>query len=140
MLISEYTILKNVDPILRIIAEACGHFETSREIRKGIYEIGHFGSSSFLKGYEQYPGLSINAYGVCDSVEQILAACPELENSDRKFVVTVTPIIRDQEPKQGGWRWHKWGPYIGTKKPQHEYLCDETDIDKVLVFHIYEKV
>ena len=36
------------------------------------------------------------------------------------------------------WRWHKWGPYIGTKEPKCEYLYDEPEIDKVVIFELYE--
>lgn len=42
--------------------------------------------------------------------------------------------------KGGGWRWHKWGTYIGTLDPQCEYLDDEDfgeDFKYVLCFHLY---
>jgi hypothetical protein len=38
------------------------------------------------------------------------------------------------------WRWHKWGEYIGTKNPQHEYLYDEDEsIQEVFCYHIYKR-
>jgi hypothetical protein len=77
-------------------------------------------------------------YGVCDNVEQVMAKYPELETSDRKFVVILTPIIKATQPSQGGWRWHKWGEYIGTQEPQCEYIYNEPIIEEVLLFHIYE--
>jgi len=92
-----------------------------------------------MSGYEHYTD-GIDAYGVCDSVEQLLAACPELEAPGRRFVVTVTPVKRANQPADGGWRWHKWGDYIGTQNPQHEYLYDDVHIDMVLCYHIFEKV
>jgi len=47
-------------------------------------------------------------------------------------------IRKDLEPTDGGWRWHKWGEYIGTQNPQMEYIHDEPEIEKVYVYHIYE--
>ena len=36
----------------------------------------------------------------------------------------------------GGWRWHKWGEYIGKHNPQYEYLDHESGIDYVLVWKL----
>lgn len=104
------------------------------EIQTGIYTINHFGSSDFLPGYITYD------YGVCDSAENLLEVMPELEASDQKFVVTLTPIDGTQEPERNGWRWHKWGEYIGNQEPKHEYIYDDVHIGVVYVFHIYKKV
>jgi hypothetical protein len=79
-------------------------------------------------------------YGVADSVEQIINH-PEYKkqfiDSEDKFVLCVTPIYREHQPKHGGWRWHKWGEYIGDHEIQCEYLYNEKDIDVVYVFHFY---
>ena len=37
-----------------------------------------------------------------------------------------------------GWRWHKWGPYIGTQDPQCEYLADEPEIKEVFVYRFIQ--
>lgn len=137
MLIQEQRVL-NPGGILAMIA-VNGNPAGAKELQTGIYEIGHYGSSDFLPGYEAYPKLAIGPYGVCDSIEQLLAACPELVNNpERQFVVTVTRVTREKEPAAYGWRWHKWGEYIGTQNPQHEYLYDEKHIESILVYHIYE--
>ena len=138
MLISERAVMFR-HPILAIVAEANGRSGDTKELRTGVYEIGHFGSSHFLRDYESYPETTVGPYGVCDTVEQLLAACPELEAPGREFVVTVTTIRKANEPSNYGWRWHKWGEYIGTHEPQCEYIHDELDIEEVLVFHIYER-
>lgn len=79
MLVDEPAALQ-VDDVLAIIARVGNRTVGSRRIAKGVYEVGHFGSSWFLEGrYEHYPEeLTINAYGVCDNAEQLLLACPEL--------------------------------------------------------------
>lgn len=130
------------DPIAAMIARLNGNDGQVKRLRKGVYQRGDFGSSAFLAGtYDDYPEVGdLGAYGVCDSVEQLLARCPELESAARRFIVMVTPIRREAEPDEGGWRWHKWGEYIGTQKPEHEYLYDDKHIDEVLCFHIYERV
>lgn len=133
----------NSGGILMMIASASGRPLGAHRIRDGVYEIGHFGSSHWPLGYEDHPRFSdtnFGCYGVCDNVEQILAACPEIETSEsRAFVITLTTIRRADEPREGGWRWHKWGEYIGTFKPAHEHIADETGIDEVFVYHVYER-
>lgn len=135
MLVDEPMVLIQ-NPILAIIANG----KKNRRIETGCYQIGHFGCSNFLVGYKQYPVLSIRNYGVCDSLEQLKAKCSDLFDPYRKFVVTLTEVKKDEQPMTGGWRWHKWGEYIGDHKVQHEYLADEEGIDSVFCFHIYEKI
>lgn len=126
------------DGALAIIAAIRG-LPLHRRERQGVYEIGHFGGSHFLRDYEHYPQVSKGPYGVADDVDQIVAANPELSDPQRQFVVTFTRVRKATEAAEGGWRWHKWGEYIGTKTPTREYLHDEPEIDEVLVFSIYEK-
>ncbi len=134
------------DEIAVFIAHMSGRDEQPSRVIDGVYLIGHFGGSHVMQGYEHYPNLEdgngeyFGSYGVCDNYSQILDKCPELlGSSDREFTITLTEIRRDSEPPDGGWRWHKWGEYIGSKTPTREYLHDEPDIDVVFVYHIYEK-
>lgn len=90
-----------------------------------------------------YPPPYRCSYGVCDSLENLLWVYPELldEGKDcRKFVVNMTCIDKADEEESGGWRWHKWGEYIGTQKPTTEYLYDEPEIERVYCYQIYEKI
>lgn len=137
---------KRVDPILAMIAMVDGNSMGCIEHRPGIYEVGHFGSSATLSDFEQYPefaprheGDYRGSYGVCDDVANLLAVYPELEAPGREFVVRLTPIVKAKEPANGGWRWHKWGEYIGAQDPQCEYIHDEPVIEKVYCFGIYER-
>lgn len=78
-------------------------------------------------------------YGVCDNYQQIKEEYKNLiEDHDKKYVVIMTTVEREKQPSEGGWRWHKWGSYIGNQNPQHEYICDDKHIDKVYCYHIYE--
>lgn len=138
MLIEEPSVL-SPDPFLFLVSSLAGRPVQTREVEKGIYKIGHFGSTHFLPEYEHYPELSINSYGVCDNHDQILQKCPELQDENRKFVITLTEVNKSDQPESGGWRWHKWGPYIGEQDPQCEYIYDEPEIESVLIYHIYEK-
>lgn len=82
-------------------------------------------------------------YGVADSVEQIKNYFrEEVEDPDKAYFIAVTPVFQDpgRKGKGGGWRWHKWGEYIGELDIKCEYLDDEDfgkDFDCVLTFHIY---
>lgn len=138
MLVSNKLILRP-DPILDII----GKGRKTVELQTGVYEISHFGCSNWLPGYDDYPEFAdedFNCYGVCDNVGQLLNACPELETVGREFTIVLTKITKAEQDPRGGWRWHKWGPYVGTQNPQHEYIYNEPDIEYVYVYHIYERV
>lgn len=84
-------------------------------------------------------------YGVADNVEQIKNYFKEeIEDLNRKFFIYTTPVAQEKENKGrgGGWRWEKWGEYIGNLNPQCEYLDDEEFgedfVGFVIVFHIIE--
>lgn len=78
-------------------------------------------------------------YGVADTIEQILSHGKRMiDDCERSFIVSVALISKKDQPERGGWRWHKWGPYIGVKKPQAEYIADEPDIEEVLIFEFIE--
>jgi hypothetical protein len=69
---------------------------------------------------------TLSPYGVCDTVEQVLEHYKsDLENPDRKFCISFNTIVKAEQPESGGWRWNKWGSYIGTHDRQCEYLYDE---------------
>lgn len=77
-------------------------------------------------------------YGVCDNHQQILDLYPELVTNHHKYFIFLTPILKSEQPSDGGWRWHKWGTYIGTHDSQCEYLYDEEGIEQVYCYHIYK--
>lgn len=83
----------------------------------------------------------IGAYGVVDNPvqwQEHAAGQYWTGHPTRKFAVCFTRIDRAEQDAQGGWRWHKWGPYIGNQRPTAEYLYDEPDIETVYTFHVYE--
>lgn len=76
-------------------------------------------------------------YGVADNITQILKHRKTYNffiKSNYKFILTYSKITKKNNPD---WRWHKWGPYIGTQKPKHEHIGDEINIEQVLVYHFY---
>lgn len=119
-----------------------------KKVRQGVYTtIGHNPHLylDFRPAHElQWPHWPdhepwLSPYGVCDNPEQMLAHYDGVLNSCiRRYCVFFTRLDRQDEPPEGGWRWHKWGPYIGTQNPRHEYLYDDTHIDTVWCYHVYE--
>ena len=85
-------------------------------------------------------GDHIDCLGVADNINQIKKHLGVYSTNEtpRKICIKVTPIRKKDQHETGGWRWHKWGAYIGTQKPKMEYLYNEPNIDLVYVFHIYE--
>lgn len=125
--------------------------EPTVELIPGVYLTG-LNPGLDRRSYESYPALgeivkvsdgysygSFSEYGVCDDYRQILEQCPDILSSDRQFVITLAEMCKSDQPDWGGWRWHKWGPYIGVHEPQCEYLYDEPEIEQVYCYHIYEK-
>jgi hypothetical protein len=88
--------------------------------------------------------LYFSNYGVCDNASQALDYYDSLYSShedymkDKSFVILLTPMFRESQPEYGGWRWHKWGQYIGKFKHKREYLYDEKGIDYIYCFNILE--
>ena len=76
------------------------------------------------------------SYGVADNIEQVLDYY-NTRNFKGNHVVLVKWIRKNHNC---GWRWHKWGEYIGTQNPRCEYLDDEPEIEKVLIFSIYKVI
>lgn len=143
--------VRTKDPAVKQILELLGNKDTVTELMVGVYTMSGFGGTHMLRDFEHYPEFEPGktaskfedyrgSYGVCDSLEQLLEVYPELENSDRKFVVTMSEVIKANQPVRDGWRWHKWGNYIGSHEIQCEYLYNEKDIESVWVYHIYEKL
>lgn len=109
--------------------------------------------------YRRYPSL---AYGVSDNASQVLNNLEHAldvyltkdsthdfftrgkrlyrhltEHPDAVYVIRFTPIFNHHNGTSGGWRWHKWGRYLGKHTPKYEYLDEETNIDYVLVWRLY---
>lgn len=104
---------------------------------------------------------TVNTYGVADNATQVIR---HLENSlktyfyvndfdddfylgkslvkmielypEYKLVLLMTPHVNTKDCSWGGWRWHKWGEYIGVHEPRHEYLSCEQGIDYVLSYSL----
>jgi hypothetical protein len=86
-----------------------------------------------IEGIGTYP----SSYYVCDSPEAFIDAYGKLlEEDERIFAVFFTPMVKSEQPSEGGWRWHKWGEYIGVGEPTTEYLYDEPKFERVYTVHI----
>lgn len=81
-------------------------------------------------------GVADNASQILDKYERMCEEEPEMEN--KNHVILISTIIKKYQPEHGGWRWHKWGKYLGKYKHEYEYLYDETDIDFVFIYSVYE--
>ncbi len=132
------------DPVLSIIAGMNGGGGTQR-LREGVYSCGHFSFELEFRGrqdhrfdFPELPG-DFSCYGVCDGVDQLLEVMPAaIVTSERRFVVALHEVRRADQSEEGGWRWHKWGPYVGRQEKTTEYLHDEPKVESVWTYHVYE--
>ena len=135
--------LKNDDRILDVsdldllLSDITGNNPKPMNVVEGVYLIGSFHIDN--DNYIMYPDLDRSPYGVCDTFLDVIDEYPELSDPERVFILALTPIIKERQPARYGWRWIKWGPYIGNQKITTEYLYDEPFIEMVYVYHIYER-
>lgn len=73
--------------------------------------------------------------GCADNFEQIRRKCSDYWDSDRKFILTLGRVTKEQSP---GWRWHKNGRYLGDFEPECEHLGDEPVIESIVTFDFSE--
>ncbi len=121
--------------ILRLIGEA-----GPTRIETGVYTGGLNQEKFFLEELDGwFHDDRRSSYGVCDDLDQVKALFADMIDGPDPIAITLTPIVKSEQPPDGGWRWHKWGEYIGTKEPQCEYLHDEgPEFDTVYVYHVYK--
>lgn len=132
------------DPSLKVMVG--GSCVVPRRLRTGIYVSLHWNFAMCFPsdGWKKYPdfGDEYDSIGVCDSIEQFEAhplGKMLADDLDRKFVVSFVHISKKTEPKECGWRWSKWGQYIGNDTPECEYLSDESGFNAgVWTYHVYE--
>lgn len=125
-----------------ILAMLGGGSFIPERISEGMYLATHWNVDNLVPTRERWREkpmtfLDFDEYGVCDTPEQAVERL-KLRERPEKFFVSFVRIRRADQPSDGGWRWHKWGEYIGDREPQHEYLYHEPDIEEVYTFHVYE--
>lgn len=147
------------NPILALISGVNGRTADDHLIEEGFMEISHFSGDMLVWGrnapemYMGWPylggickapdGSALNSYGVCDSPKQFVDRYKDALAADpvRTFFTTFTHIRKNPSNRGqgGGWRWHKWGPYIGEGTPGCEYLDDEDGFaGGVYVYHVLQ--
>ena len=83
----------------------------------------------------------LGSYGVVDSPKQFLEKFSDFLEKDKRPLVVMFDHV-EKKPENiglgGGWRWYKWGEYLGDGQPTSEYLDDEEGfLDGIYCFHIY---
>lgn len=138
------------DPLGALLGFATnGKIEDPIEHAPGVIEINHWNPEmlgyQIAKGYdpehwERLQALRICEFGVVDSPTQFLARFGStLEEAPTDYAVFMVHVRKDTQDPRGGWRWHKWGEYVGEGEPTTEYLYDEPGFpDGVYTFHVYE--
>lgn len=97
---------------------------------------GYNVEDSYVKILSHLKEHGLRSFGVADSIEQVKEYYKELEASPEKFIVIMTPVYRKNESSYGGFRFHKWGRYIGEHALKHEYFYDHKDMDVIYTFRV----
>lgn len=91
-----------------------------------------------------FPNYDKSTYGVADNLEQVKEYFSyQIADTENKYIISLTPVFQHKENRNkcDGWRWSRWGPYIGKLERQFEYLDDEDfgdDFKSVLFFELYK--
>jgi len=134
---------KNYDPTMAMLNAMMGG-GADKEVDEGIYHLGHHNFGNTITTKDEWPDLKdkdgeyFGLFGVCDTPDQVFERCPMIKGSETNYCVSFTKVSRGDQPLDGGWRWHKWGDYIGTKEVTTEYLHDEQEIEEIYCYQVYE--
>lgn len=134
--LSRITLSKPVDKRNRKFQKALGFRETEFHL-KHWDEIKELPQEELYRLQSTYTNrYYFKGYGVCDNEDQVYRMYKWLEDQDEEYCIFLTPIFKEHQPPHGGWRWEKWGEYIGNKESKADYLYDEPDIDMVYVYSV----
>lgn len=128
------------DLVVSLVASMHGGPAEPRRISQGVYIAGHWNVRDMVPtAVDWLDGgtLEFDISGVCDTPVQVVERL-KLDEIPQPVFVSCVHIRRADQPLQGGWRWHKWGKYIGDHDPQFEYLHDEPLIEQVYTFSVIE--
>lgn len=98
------------------------------EIKEDTYSF----SPKTLKELVNYENSRQN-YGICNNYKEILNEYPELETSNKKFIVSIFEISETKEFHEGEIKWHKYGKYIGN-----ESESERLENRNIFIYNIYE--
>lgn len=90
---------------------------------------------SVFEKYSEVGDEYLSNYGVCDNAEQVIEKY-NLKDSELQFTVALRPVRKISQPRLDGWRWEKWGEYIGIQVSKADYLFDEPEIEMVYTYRI----
>jgi len=114
------------------------YVQETRNDFDGVYFASESDIRLFCKNYEPSRNYS-EFYGVADNVSQILDYIDLIKKEGKEnfdnAIIAINFHYKRHQPADGGWRWHKWGRYLGKYRISHEYLYDE-DIAMVISWEI----
>lgn len=112
---------------------------TPKQVTTGVYSDAGFNTRRLSSQIDERDYDSC-FYGVADNYAQIIEKFPEITAEGTKYVITYQRLNKDEQSPDGGWRWTKWGEYIGDQDPQHDYLYWEPEIESIIVFNVFKVV
>lgn len=157
MSVTAPTLLSTLDPTMKFVLGVVGQGDPSPTpvpgLPDGYYMIRHFSADplanvegiwKYLQDQEEkwwsdpdhwyqrlHEAIGCGDSFVCDSPQQFYerhhAALEEIVPFD--VSVWFTHVAKNPVSEGGGWRWRKWGEYIGDGEPTREYLDDEPEFD-----------
>lgn len=137
-LITAFIVGKRTGPVVPTLLEPgvyeCAHWSFEHYVAERLERHWNDFDMSDLESY-------VSPYIVCDNVQQAREYwVSQLEDPTEKYTMCVVPLYREEQSERGGWRWHKWGEYVGKQNSTHEYLYDDKHIDLVYTAHLYKVV
>ena len=108
---------------------------------KYLYRVHDYGVADNATQVIRHLDKSLKSYFFGNSLDEEFYLGMSLVKTDRELSRLQASTTDDaaceyEDCSWGGWRWHKWGEYIGVHEPQHEYLSYEKGIDYVLSYDL----
>lgn len=145
------------DPFIHVMRTVFADDVPTTRVHRGVYEAhinfdkeiedlivedypGFYHESPEWDRWHEYTGNPAASFGVVDHWSQLPLAA--LDADPRNLLVYLGRHRRVDQSPDGGWRWHKWGPYLGVHSPEtsteYEYLYDAIDVVEVWTYRVVE--
>lgn len=77
--------------------------------------------------------------GICDNASQVINKHSKIvKDKNKKYIIFLSPVFKCDQQVGTGFRWSRYGKYIGVQDQSEKLLVDEPYIEFIFKYSIYE--